>query len=125
MKIVNFIFDIFNVFTKAKQIRQDGERREKSVMFAISSIVYSLIAVAAVLLGSFLMSVQDGAGILIIFVVVIVIGFFAGAIVTFIGALLRVIAQFTLNLKPMTWIALVVLLLAALVSVIIILNFNY
>lgn len=119
MKIVNVFFDFFNVFTKAKQIRQDGERRGKSVRFAISSIVYSLIAVAFVLLGSFLTSVREESGILVIFVLVFIIGLFAGAIVSFIGALMRVIAQFTLNIKPMTWIALIVLLLAVLASVII------
>lgn len=123
MKLIRFLFDIFDVFSKASEIRRDEERRERSVRFAVSSIVYSVIAVAAVLFGLFLMSVREESGILVIFLIAIAATFFAGGLVTFIGALLRVIAQFTINRKPMTWIALVVLLLAVGVSVAFIFSF--
>lgn len=123
MKLIRFIFDIFNVFTKASELRRDEEIRSKTVGFAISSIVYSLIAVGAVLIGALSFSIWEASGILMIFVIVITIALFAGGVVTFIGALLRLIAQFTLNRKPMTWIALVVFILAIIAAVLIISHF--
>lgn len=116
MKFINLIISIFDVFVKAREIRKDEEKRAKSVYFAVTSIAYSLVMVACAVGGSFLFGVMDDT-LLFLFVVVIAATLMISAVVSLFGALLRVIVQFTINRKPMSWIALIVFLAAVGASV--------
>ena len=119
MKLLRLIGAIFDVFSDAARIRRDEERRERSVKFAVSAIAYSIAQFVIVLLGAFILSFSDQSGLLIIFVFIIGITFIIGGLLSFIGALLRVIAQFTINRRAMSWIALIVFILSLVASVIV------
>lgn len=116
MKFFRLIGDIFNVSSAANGIKNDGEKRSKSVRFAVSSIVYSLIAVASAVGGALLMTAADES-LLFIFLIIIGVVLLAGALTLLIGALVRVIAQLGINRRPLGWVALAVFLLAAAGSV--------
>ena len=122
MANLHLITDLFNVFHKANRIKQDEERRKKSVGFAVSAIIFSLIAVALAAGGGFLWSLIDSGNkdalLLIIFTVAGLAVCVLGALVMLIGALLRVIAQLTINKKAIGWIAFVVFIAAVAGSVI-------
>ena len=119
MKLLKFILQIFDVFSDAARIRQDEERRQKSVKFAVTAIAYSITLLVMVCLGAFIFSLSDASGLLVIFVLIIGIAFIIGGLLSFIGALLRVIAQFTINRRAMSWIALIVFILSLVASVIV------
>ena len=121
MRLFKFIGDIFNVFSKARDIRQNEDTRKKSVVLGLTSIIYSLISVALVFGGAFLFTLTDN--LLAIFIIIIAIILLVGAVVTFLGALLRVIAQFTVNRNAMSWIALIIFIAAIVASVLIVMNF--
>ena len=123
----NFIYDFLNVISKAHDIKNDEERRVKSVRFGITSIVFSVFAFAFAVCGAFLLSLLSGGNaeaiLLFIFTIAGIAAAFGSAVMLFIGALLRVIAQLTINRKPIGWIALalfVVCLVAAVVVIAII-----
>ena len=125
MKLFKLIGDIFDVSYKAREIRQDAEKRKKSARFAVSSIVFSLLAFLFTLGGAFLvgfLSTTEGM-ILSLFVIIFIAVLFIGAIIYFIGALVRVIAQFTINRSAKSWIALVVFIAAIIASVIALFKF--
>ena len=111
MKRFRLISQIFDVFSTAKQIREDEEVRSRSVKFAVSSIIYSLLMVACAAGGAFLLTLRD-SGLLYIFIIVIALTLLSGAGIQFIAALLRVIMQITINRKFMTWVALAVFILS-------------
>ena len=108
MKFFRFFSDVFNVFTKARQIRESGNAKEKSVRFALSAIIYSAVMLVTALGGAYLLSVYDNS-VLFLFLLLIGVVLLVSAAVTFTAALLRVIVQFTLNKGVMSWIALAVL----------------
>ena len=124
----NFIHDLFSVSVKADRIRGDEERRQKTVWFAVTAIIYSLIAVALCAGGAFLLSLiinqDESALLLIIFTVVGLAACFIGALTCFIGSIVRVVAQFSLNRKAMTWIALAVLIASLLAAIIVIIKLS-
>ena len=46
MRFNNFISDLFTVSRKADKIRQDEEKRAKSVHFAITACIFALVGIA-------------------------------------------------------------------------------
>ena len=118
MNFLRLIFGIFDVFSKAHSIKEDEVARNRSVHFAVTGIVYSLLTVVFALVGSYLITLSE-AGLLYIFLLVIGVVLLVGVLVSFIGALMRVIAQLTINRKPMSWIALAVLILSVIACIII------
>ena len=117
MKLIHLIGDIFNVAAKASEIRRDEVKRPKSVIFGITSIIYSLLAVAFAIGGAFVFSISTDS-LLAIFLIVIGAVLMVGAVVTLIGALVRVIAQLRINRRAIGWIALIVLIAAVAGSVV-------
>ena len=119
----NLIFDFFNVISKAHEIKNDGERREKSVHFGVTGIVFSVFALLFGIGGAFLLSLlssgDSDAVLLLIFTIAGVAVGLGGAVVLFLGALLRVIAQLTINRKPIGWVALA-LFVACLVAAVVV-----
>lgn len=126
MRKNNPLFDVLNVILEASSIRKDEELREKSVRFAVTAIIQSVVMVALVLGGAFLLKALDGgdsdALLLFIFVIAGLAACFAGAFVLLLGAVTRVICQLTINRKPIGWIALVVLIAAVAVSIFLLLG---
>lgn len=123
MKSFGFISDMFNVSVRARRIREDETRREKSVGFAISSIILSLFSVALAVGGVFLLKLlldgDNDALVLLIFTIAGLAVCFIGALTTLVNSLLRVIAQLSINRKVIGWVALAVFI-AAVIAIIII-----
>lgn len=116
MKFFKLIGDIFNVSVKAGKIKNDEEKRPKSVRFAFTSIIYSVLAAAFAIGGALLLTVSADS-LLAIFLVVIAVALIIGGLVTFIGALVRVIAQLRINRQPLGFIALAIFIVALIGSV--------
>lgn len=104
----NNLWDVLFVFSKAERIRNDEEKREKSVRFAVESIIMSVFMAALLGVGAFLLSL-DGFTVIIGIIVIIC------ALSLFVTSLVRVIAQFTINRRPITWVALAVFLAAIII----------
>ena len=123
MKSFRFISDMFNVSVRARRIREDETRREKSVGFAVSSIILSLFSVALAVGGVFLLKLlldgDNDALVLLIFTIAGLAVCFIGALTTLVNSLVRVIAQLSINKKVIGWVALAVFI-AAVVAIIII-----
>lgn len=109
MKFLNFFTEIFNVAYKARAIREDEVKRQKSVHFAVTSMIFAAVAIAFACLGGFLLAFENT---LYILTLVVGIGCLAVTVVMLVGALVRVIAQFSINKKAASWVALVFLLAA-------------
>ncbi|MDE6585790.1 MAG: hypothetical protein K2K80_03820 [Clostridia bacterium] len=109
MKFFHLIGDIFNVTAKASEIRHDEVKRPKSMVFGVTSIIYSVLSVVLAIGGAALLSVATDS-LLAIFIIVIGAVLMGGAVATFIGALVRVIAQLSINRRAIGWIALIVFL---------------
>ena len=122
MKSFRFISDMFNVSVRARRIREDETRREKSVGFAVSSIILSLFSVALAVGGVFLLKLlldgDNDALVLLIFTIAGLAVCFIGALTTLVNSLVRVIAQLSINRKVIGWVALAVFI-AAVVAIII------
>lgn len=116
MNNFHLLSEFFNVAFRAKAIKQDEERRRKSVGFAVTAILFSITAVALAAGGAFLWSLIDSGNkdalLLLVFTVAGLAVCIIGAFVMLLGALLRVIAQLSLNRKAIGWIALAVFLAA-------------
>lgn len=110
----NSLMDILFVFSKADEIREDPEKREKSVRFAVESIIISAFLAAFLCAGGILMT-RGSVGLFIVGIILAVIG-----LSMFFLALVRVIAQFTINRRAMSWVALVIFLAAIAVPVILV-----
>lgn len=110
----NTLWDILFVFSKAERIKNDEEKRPKSVRFAVETIILSAFMAAFLCVGGFLMTV-DSVGLFILGILLLICG-----LSMFILALVRLIAQFTINRHPMTWVALAVFLAAIVIPVIVI-----
>lgn len=110
MKFLHLIFQIFDVFSKARGIKQNEDTRKKSVIFGITSIVYLILAVACAFGGAFLFTVTDN--LLVIFIIIVAVSLLIFSVIFLLGALLRLIAQFMINRNAMSWIALAVFIAA-------------
>lgn len=102
------------LFDRAKRIKADGEAREKSVQFGVTSIVYSVITAVFFVLGVFLIKLVIDADNIVL---LIIFGLFGaacilGTLVTLLHAVIRFALQCSINRRPVTWIALAVLIVA-------------
>lgn len=100
----NTLMDVLFVFSKAADIKKNPEKREKSVRFAVEAIIISVFMAAFVCVGGILMA-SDSAGLFIVGILLAICG-----LSLFVLALVRLIAQFTINRHAMTWVALAVFL---------------
>lgn len=116
-----FITSLFDPFVTASRIKQDPDLRQRSVRLGVMSIVYSLLAAAFAVGGLFVckFAMDGGGGLLFIFVLIIGIALMIAALMTYVGGLLRLIAQFSVNRRAVGWIALVVLLAVIIAAVIV------
>lgn len=111
MKFSDIVTDIFRVSVIADRIKSDEEKRRKSVRFAVSGIIYALVAAGLAVGGSLLFTVS-AESVLAIFLIVIGAVLLAGALVCYIGSIVRVIAQLRINRRAIGWVALAVLILS-------------
>ncbi len=121
MKIIKSIFKFGVNIADARTLHKDTEKKDKVVRYGIISIFNSILTVALVSLlvfGANMLFGQGGLGELIIGGILALIGI-AGAITSLLNAIFYTILQFIVNKKAMSWIALVVLILAIGASVII------
>ena len=110
--LLNLIWQWSNMIDQAKKIKQDPEKRQRTVRFGVLAIFYGLITTAcacALLLAQFI-----GQGILLtVFGVVMAFGIgVVGTLVSFITALIHWFCQLSLNKRPITWISLVFMLIS-------------
>lgn len=113
MKIFHFITDIFNVSVKANRIKNDEVLRQKSARFAVTASIYSIVAVVFAVGGALLFSAfssQDGLAVIAAYVFAGVFVLVAAA--SLVGAIVRLIAQFTINRSVYSWLALILFLAA-------------
>lgn len=106
MKFIKVIFDVIDVFHRASEIRQEPDLRKKSFRFAITSIINALFAALLAYAAVWCFSTADDT-LLAIFLLAIGVVLAVGVLVLLLHSLVRLIAQFTLNLGFMTWFALV------------------
>ena len=117
--ILNLIWQWSQMVGSAKRIKQDPEKRQKTVRFGISAVLYGLMTIlcaCALLLFQFV-----GDEIVVSFLCIIAgaaIGGF-GTLVSLITALLQWFCQLSLNKRPVTWISLVLMLLCFVVAALI------
>lgn len=117
--ILNFLFHVSKMRDQARRIKEDEERREKSIYFGVISIIYSLISFGICFLGAWLFkNFLDTA--LVIFIIVLGIGFMLGGIILFIWSLVAVILQFSINKKWIGWLALLIFIAGLVGSVILV-----
>lgn len=100
----------------AKLIRQqDEESRNKSVRFGIGAIICSIVAVGLAALAALLLSLFTGgdkaAVLLFIFTIGGILLCGGGALLLLLNALIRVIAQMSINRNAVSWISLTVFIL--------------
>lgn len=110
----NTLMDTLFVFSKAERIRKDPEKREKSVRFAVEALIVSVF-MAILLCAGVILMFRDSVGLLILGIVLVIIG-----LSLFVLALVRVIAQFTINRHAMTWVALAAFLAAIIIPIVIV-----
>ena len=119
MKIFRFVHDIFSVSARADRIKSDETLRRKSARFAVTCIIYSLFTaafagVAAWLFKTYIKTEELSDIIAIVFAAILALC----AASCLIGAVVRLVAQFTINRSVWTWIAFAVFLAAAATAVI-------
>ncbi|MCM1131176.1 MAG: hypothetical protein NC310_06195 [Roseburia sp.] len=120
-KIFKFLFRFSNMKDKAKRIKEDEEKRQKSIYFGVESISYSIASTAMCILGAWLFSAfMDTA--LVLFTLIIGIAFMIGGILTFIWALVGWILQLSINKKWIGWFAMLVFIAGLIVSVILVIG---
>ena len=123
MAIYHIFSQIFSVSNRTREIKQDPERRAKSVYFGVTSIIFMVLSIAcavgAVFLLSLLLGGNKDAILLLLFTVAGVAACMGGTLTFFVSALIRVIAQLSINRKAIGWIALA-LFIAGIVAVVII-----
>lgn len=107
----------------ARTIKKDPEKRKKCKIFGISSIVYSIlmVAMAALTMVFPLWLHSDNFVLLIVGIILGAVGFIS-TITFFVNSLIRFILQISINRKAITWIAMVVLIIAIAASVFLILR---
>lgn len=105
--IFRFINQYSAMKRKAEKIKMDEERRSRSFYFAMKTIIFSLFGFGLALLGGWLLSLTFDS-ILAIFVLVIIIGIIAGAVILFIWGLISFFFQLSINKKAWTWVSLII-----------------
>lgn len=119
--IMNFLFRVSKMRDKAKRIKEDEEKREKSIYFGVVSISYSIVSAGMCILGAALFAnFMDTA--LVLFIIVIGIGFMIGGLVTFVWALVGWILQLSINRRFIGWLAVLVFIAGLVTSVLVVLG---
>lgn len=117
-----FIYDFLTVTDKSRAIKADEEKRAKFSGFGITSIIFSVLVTLSVLGAVLLFKLLDtDAALLFIFIIVGIAACLGGALMFLVCSLTRVIAQFTINRKPISFIALAILIAAVIACVLIVL----
>ena len=101
------------LFGKAREIRNNPEARARSAQFGVMSIVYSVMAVAFFLVGVLLLNFAFESGSIVMLVLCGVTGvaFAISALISLFQAIVRFALQASINRRPVTWIALAVLII--------------
>lgn len=108
MKLLGALINFFYNFSLARRIKNDPERRARSVHFGAKSIGCSITAVLCALMMSVMPLMSGGMGeLLIIFWIALFAVGVAGTVICVLGALFNWILQITINRNPVTWISLV------------------
>lgn len=101
--------------TKANQIKEDEEKRLRSIYFGITSSITTIFAVALCILGAwFFKAFADSA--LVIFTLIIGIGIISGGVILFVWALIRMLLQFGINRNWASFISLILFLAGLIVA---------
>lgn len=119
--IMNFLFRVSKMRDKAKRIKEDEEKRAKSMYFGVMSIIYSLMSMGFCFAGAALL-INYLNTLLVIFIIVIGIGFMIGGLAMFVWALVGLILQLSINRRFIGWLALVVFVACLVGSVILVLG---
>lgn len=114
----NLSYDISN----ARRIRENPERREKSIRFAISAIICSVLAIPfSALIFLFVNSLKSNNMILIIFGIILGLCLGVGGTLSLlIQAIKSFFLQLYINKKPITWVSLSILIISIISCLIII-----
>ncbi len=120
-KFFKILFRIGTSQEMARQIKSDPVKREKSIRFGILSIILSIFAFACSCLMLLFGSIQDSALLIFLMIIIIALGV-AGPVILLIDSLIYCITQLTINKKWVTWLAVVVLVLAFAGSIFMILH---
>lgn len=116
-----FIYDFLTVANKARRIKADEEKRARFAGFGITSIAFSVLMPLFVLGAIFLFRLLDtDAALMFLFIIVGIVACLGGALMSFVCSLMRVIAQFSVNRRPVSFVALAFLIAAAAATVLII-----
>lgn len=110
MKFFRSITGFLNNVSKAKDIKNNPNKKAKSKIFAIKSIVTSVIAVIFALLFGWSLKAMGNGDVATLLVWVLVILGAAGAIVLLIESIFFWFLQLSINKNVFTWVSLVVLL---------------
>ena len=105
--IMDFLFHVSKMRDKAKRIKADEEKCESSLYFGAISILYSFLSFGFCFLGAWLFA-NFLESLLIIFIIVIGIGFMIGGLATFVWSFVALILQFTINRRWIGWLALLI-----------------
>ncbi len=114
----NLSYDISN----ARRIRENPERRGKSIRFAISAIICSILAIPfSALIFLFVNSLKSNNMILIIFGIILGLCLGVGGTLSLlIQAIKSFFLQLYINKKPITWVSLSILIISIISCLIII-----
>ncbi len=115
-----FLFRINTSQEKAREIKADPVKREKSIRFGILSIILSIFAFACSCLMLLFGSIQDSALLILFMIIIIGIGI-GGAAILLIDSLIYCITQFSINRKWMSWLSIIIFILALVGSAVMIL----
>lgn len=107
---LRWLFHLSNDIARAKQIKENPEKRYKSVRFAVSSIICSILALPfSGLIFLFIQSLSSNNFILIIGGILfgLILGLSATLILLY-QAIKNWILQLYINKKPIVWVALAI-----------------
>ncbi|MDE5855706.1 MAG: hypothetical protein K2H06_01525 [Anaeroplasmataceae bacterium] len=119
--ILNFLFRISKMRDKAKRIKEDEEKREKSIYFGVVSIAYSILSAAMCVLGAWLFIAFMDTG-LVLFTIIAGLTFMIGGLALFVWALVGWILQLSINRRFIGWFAILVFIAGLVGSVLFILG---
>lgn len=98
---------------EAREIRRDYERRKHSKKFGAMSITFSIFAVPFAALAALgVIWLQGQGALLYIFVIILIAGAVAGALIMLLNALLYWLLQLAINKQAITWVTLAFLIIS-------------
>ncbi|MDE7105935.1 MAG: hypothetical protein K2O22_02075 [Anaeroplasmataceae bacterium] len=117
--IFNFLFRVSRMRDKAKRIKEDEEKRERSMYFGVVSISYSIVSVGMCALGGWLFTTFMDTG-LVLFTIMAGIIFMIGGLALLIWSLIGWILQLSINRRFIGWLAILVFIASLVGSIIIV-----